>query len=628
MKKILKLFVVVCFVLGFMSLGVLAQAPDRVEISFRVGDSILNINGNPVEIETPYVVDGVTLVPARVITEAFGANVEWVGETRQIIFTYRNVRLVLQIDNINAYVNDQRQALLARPELTNGVTMVPLRFITENFGAEVGWDAQTQAITVVKEAFNAPVVDIESILQPSSQPRIGDSFLGWSMRSTPNMELRFRQFDGGCNIFVLSNYAFIDIDHFANTESATFAAIRATEMEHARRFTLIGQETRQTASGAQFVATQFRDRADFVERRVFVRPNDQIVLITTVVDNSAGIAARNEYLAIVDTFDFVFTPAETEDLSDVVNGMRLFDNRDFRLQFRVPAEWWEWPEFNRVNHFFFGAVYKDNILVGACIEIVSVQSGDSAQRWAAELLEQSRRSYNPNTHNHSALRTTQINGVTATYFQLEGRLGTFEFANRRIVWEYQGYLYRLNITVHRNDTAIIQRIIDSVQFEAIDSNVVGVMIRVPIEEDVIFSSVRNTTMGFTVDIPATWSRFDNNSTFSDGRNGVTIYIEPLLDSAITIEELRAYLRDASEDFDLTIIRQPAAIPAGQLSSGVSRGIILEYRYDSEQGRRYVIEHVITIENRGLVLTAAFPEHVNSPATREIISEIVRSFVVN
>jgi len=627
MKKILKLFVVVCFVFGFMSLGVFAQTPDRVEISFRVGDSTLNINGNPVEIETPFVVDGVTLVPARVITEAFGADVEWVGETRQIIFTYQNVRLVLQINNINAYVNDQRQTLLSQPQLTNHVTMVPLRFITENFGAEVEWDVHTQAITVVKEAFDAPIVDIESILQPSSQLRIGDSFLGWSIRNTPNMELYFSRFDGGCNIFILSNYAFIDIDHFSNTENVTFAAIRATEMEHARQFTLIGQETRQTTSGAEFVATQFRDRTDFVERRVFIRPNNQIVLITTVVDNSVGLAARNEYLAIVDTFDFTFIPGETEDLSNVVDGMRLFDNRDLRVQFRIPAEWLEWPDFNRVNHFFFGTLHESNVFAGAAIEIVSIQSGDSAERWATEELERGRRTYNPNTHSHSALRTMQVNGITATYFQLEGQIRAFEFTRRHIFWEYQGYLYSLNITVPRNNTAIIQRIVDSVQFEAIDPNIVGVMIREPIEGTTVFSTVRNTAMRFTVDIPATWSRFNNNSTFSDTRNDIGIFIEPF-DSTLTIEDMRENFRGYAEDFYITVIRQPTAIPSGQLSSGVSSGVILEYRYDSELGWRYVIEYIINAGDRAFALIVVFPERVNSPATREIIAEIVRSFEID
>ena len=49
---------------------------DKVEIAFNVGDSILKINGIETEVETPYVTENnTTLVPLRVITEAFGAKV-------------------------------------------------------------------------------------------------------------------------------------------------------------------------------------------------------------------------------------------------------------------------------------------------------------------------------------------------------------------------------------------------------------------------------------------------------------------------------------------------------------------------------------------------------------------------
>jgi hypothetical protein len=34
------------------------------------------------------------------------------------------------------------------PEIINGRTMLPLRFVTENLGATVGWDQNTQTITI------------------------------------------------------------------------------------------------------------------------------------------------------------------------------------------------------------------------------------------------------------------------------------------------------------------------------------------------------------------------------------------------------------------------------------------------------------------------------------------------
>ena len=46
-----------------------------------------------ITVEKPYVVgDGVTLVPIRVVTEAFGAEVGWVSETKTVTLELRGER--------------------------------------------------------------------------------------------------------------------------------------------------------------------------------------------------------------------------------------------------------------------------------------------------------------------------------------------------------------------------------------------------------------------------------------------------------------------------------------------------------------------------------------------------------
>lgn len=122
----------------------------KVSISFKVGDCILSINGKDVEVEKPYVAgEGVTLVPLRVISEAFGADVDWNGDTKTVTIDCGDKNLKLQINNKTASVNDKENNLEEAPQLTeNGFTMVPLRFISESFGANVSYDEETKGITV------------------------------------------------------------------------------------------------------------------------------------------------------------------------------------------------------------------------------------------------------------------------------------------------------------------------------------------------------------------------------------------------------------------------------------------------------------------------------------------------
>jgi len=615
----------------FIAQVLASQAPGRVEISFRVGDSILSINGVDVEVETPYVVDGVTLVPVRVITEAFGAEVEWVGETRHIIITYQNVELVLQIDNIHVYVNGQQQTLLFQPQLTNGVTMVPLRFISENFGAEVGWDEYTQAITVVKEAFGDTLVDIEDVLRRSTMPMAGDSFLNWSIRRTPDMEVFFRTFDGRFNTFTISSNTYIEVDFFDNVDNESFAAIQVQEMDFARRFTPMGQRVSRTTSGAEFVSTQFRNDALFVERRIFVRPNNDIVHVGITIDSSVGTSERDEYIAILDTFDFVFNATETEDLANVINGMRLFEDRNLGISFHVPAEWRDFSDRNRINYFFLGERVDGGAFVtGAAIEVVSLQGDDSANRWGSEVLADQIRINNPNTHDFTELRTTTIGGTTAFYYQSNRTLSGISFVSRRIFWQYSGYLYSLYITVAADNVGAIQRIVDSISFEAIDSAVVGVIMREPIETEIVFSSVRNASLGFTVDIPATWARLDNNTFFIDERHGIVVLVGQGNDM-FTLQSARDIVSEQERSPEYSLVQPVSQIQSSALSSNALRGFTYQFRVtprDTAEEPFYITSYLINSGNRSYAIIVLIPENRNGEAIQEIIERIIRSFVVN
>lgn len=130
------------------------EVDNKVSVSFCVGDSILSINGKDVELETaPYIAGtGVTLVPLRVISEAFGAEVNWDGDTKTVTVNYGDTEIKVVIGSNTATVDgDIAFELEVAPELSEtGNTMVPLRFISEKLGATVGYDEATAGITVEK----------------------------------------------------------------------------------------------------------------------------------------------------------------------------------------------------------------------------------------------------------------------------------------------------------------------------------------------------------------------------------------------------------------------------------------------------------------------------------------------
>lgn len=120
-------------------------------IQLSIGKNIAMIDGVPVPLDVPPIIlNGRTMVPIRFISEAFGAEVQWDSETRtvRIYFERTFTRVTLQINNTIARINDKIVTLDAPPTIINGRTMVPIRFISEAFGATVDWDNATRTVTI------------------------------------------------------------------------------------------------------------------------------------------------------------------------------------------------------------------------------------------------------------------------------------------------------------------------------------------------------------------------------------------------------------------------------------------------------------------------------------------------
>lgn len=97
-----------------------------------------------------------TLVPIRVISEGLGADVSWDGIKQVVTLTYKGKVIKLTIDSASATVNGKSYKLPdnvpAKLMVYQGVTrtLVPVRFVTEQFGLDVGWVADTKTALLNK----------------------------------------------------------------------------------------------------------------------------------------------------------------------------------------------------------------------------------------------------------------------------------------------------------------------------------------------------------------------------------------------------------------------------------------------------------------------------------------------
>lgn len=89
-----------------------------------------------------------TQVPIRFIAEAMGCTVSWDDPTQTAIIVKGNKTIKLTIGDYGALVNNERHTLDTAAVLKEDRTFVPLRFVSEILGATVGWDENTNTVSI------------------------------------------------------------------------------------------------------------------------------------------------------------------------------------------------------------------------------------------------------------------------------------------------------------------------------------------------------------------------------------------------------------------------------------------------------------------------------------------------
>ncbi len=96
----------------------------------------------------PVILGGRTMVPLRAIFEALDTEVEYDAGTRTITGTSGDTVIQLTVDSTQATVNGEEVALDVPATVMEGRTLVPVRFIAESTGQEVGWEARTRTVLI------------------------------------------------------------------------------------------------------------------------------------------------------------------------------------------------------------------------------------------------------------------------------------------------------------------------------------------------------------------------------------------------------------------------------------------------------------------------------------------------
>ncbi|MCH5187599.1 MAG: hypothetical protein J1F63_04295 [Oscillospiraceae bacterium] len=127
------------------AMGVLFAAQSAFALGVSVNGAKLNFSASDGQ---PFIENGRTLVPLRATAEAYGASVGFDPTTNAAIITKDSVTVTVPIGESAVYRNGEAITNEVAAKIVDSRTYLPIRVVMESFGADVGWDAGSQTVTV------------------------------------------------------------------------------------------------------------------------------------------------------------------------------------------------------------------------------------------------------------------------------------------------------------------------------------------------------------------------------------------------------------------------------------------------------------------------------------------------
>lgn len=126
---------------------------EAVKIVLKIGEKYMTVNGETKEIDpgrdtVPVIINNRTLVPIRAIIESLGGNISWESKEKKVTIDYKEIKIEMVIGFEEMTVNQKVFINDVAPQIINGRTYMPLRFLLENLGFKVKWDGAEKTVTI------------------------------------------------------------------------------------------------------------------------------------------------------------------------------------------------------------------------------------------------------------------------------------------------------------------------------------------------------------------------------------------------------------------------------------------------------------------------------------------------
>ncbi|NIK70977.1 copper amine oxidase N-terminal domain-containing protein [Paenibacillus sp. BK720] len=421
MKRIMFMLLAVLLVVTIVPAAAFAadSASGNVEIRLKTNSSTVAINGKQSTVQAPFEKAGTTMVPLSIITKAFGAKLK-LQDNKIITLTYNNKTVVVTIGSKTVKVNGKDQTVAVAPVVIKGTTMVPVRVIVEAFGAKIGKDKKTGEIVITGTIAQSGNGNSNSgggstNLDPDyGKTKFGDSYYGWTMNYPPGLKLLNQNDDGS---FVIWGSTTSDTSVIISTEKVSDVLTKSEIQDKIVSGWLGDDEVvidkrTITVNGLNFekVVTRTTERGLLFEYRALQKGDTLYYVMGGVAGTDK--TALDPYQSLLDSFipSFDSNDKTIKDITKVSNGLMSINNKEYGLSLKLPAGWYMDKDSSNPTY-----VSEDGYF---SFSISSVKEQDNPQQWLARRQQLLHDDFLPNyikNEKTSSLTLKDGNALVLTY---------------------------------------------------------------------------------------------------------------------------------------------------------------------------------------------------------------------
>lgn len=551
---------------GAMAADVSGEQNGAIEIRLKAGSEQVVINGQTLTVEKPYEANGTTLVPLRVITVAFGSKLSWDSKTQTIGLSYAGHGIILKIGSLEATKDEEKVLLNVAPQIKNDTTMVPIRFISENFGGKVHYDPATKEIVITGLLQNTEKAAPSNINPDEGKTQIGNSYFHWSMKYPSGLVTSYQSFNGDYVEFsdAAGEYTmYISVESISEVNISDEGLLQKLSGQLESNDTILDTKIVRT-NGVRYAEIVSKNKVgNYYEDRAYVDSGNIYYLTLKVIksEDFRNTSKYQVYQNLLNSFKTSFNANDSKlkDLSEIKNGYRKYKDDDYGLSLEIPGEW---TKVDGNHSMTFKSSDGSHVIT---LSVSSLADGDSLDAWIKRENNRFTESFVEGSRTISETKSSTLNGIEAKSVKYAFTFGGAWLSDETVYFSKGNYKYSLDFIFPKetgeqaNLQAMVKHVKESVTIDESQFNPALGYIQDP---DDIYNgnkivTVNNNKYHFSLQVPEYWTAGSDNSdtlmkySFTGGSLTASVITTSTMDEYVkTIEDGQNFLKNTIPDFKI------------------------------------------------------------------------------